>query len=902
MTPFLRLPLPRRPRGAAAKLVAVSLLLWTAAGRAFPQSEGPAGATDLIRRGNAARQQGQIEAALAAYREARRLAPERVEVRLLLGDTLRRIGRLDEAEVEYAAAVSLDPRRAEAYTGAAMIRRTRFDYEGAIALLEPAIDRVPAERRADLVLTIAETRRRQGRLEEAERLLRDVLKARPGDPPALAGLAQVAEARGDLDGAVGLWSGYLDARPDDQPGLLRRQELKELRASIAALRESARAKPRGTVLAELGRLLAVAGDVAGAAQVWKRALAVDPDDADARRGLALALRDRGDWRGAAAQFRRLLRQRPQDGVALYNLVGLARSAGEAEAEEDAWRGLIDARPDDLFAVRAFLAFLESSGETALQRAIVRERAGGPGGPVALLRRRALLEASAGRLDEAADDLHEALRRDPTDPWTQEIATEILALHPVLLQRLVERASPGDGRPSTADDLVLLARLTWWSGRGGDALLLLRRAVSIDPRSERACSALAEAYQVVGRNAALALEELTRAVEIAPSSAAARVDLALAHLRAGRNPEAEAAAREALALDGSSAPALSILGAALMEEGDAEGASAAYASALRSDPADNFGLARTQYPLVLAALGRQVEARHALRGEIPPIPEALYREAWSFARDAFRDKRYGGQDWAAWKDRYRGRLETTAEAYRAIASMLAALGDPYTRLRDVEETAAVYLGRRGEGVTVDALGRNRAQSQSVVVQDLEGGLGYIRLSNLSDPRVVEEVRRALLAMREKEGLILDLRGNPGGFARSADAIGDLLVGPGREAGVDVGPDGATTRITGGDGALVGGSLTVLVDGQTASAAERLARTIETSGRGAIVGARTRGKGLAQVSRVLPGGATVLVSAVEMLGPDGRPLQGQGLKPGRPATPDHPGPATADHPEPAPPGHD
>ncbi len=866
------------------------LLLGTAGGSASPQSAGAASATDLIRRGNAARGQGQIEAALAAYREARRLAPERVEVRLLLADTLRRIGRLDQAEVEYAAAMSLDPRRVEAYTGAAMIRRARFDYEGAVALLEPAIDRVPAGRRPDLILTIAETRRRQGRLEEAERLLREVLRARPGDPPALAGLAQVAEARGDLDGAVGLWSGYLEARPDDQPALLRRQELKELKASIAALRETARARPQGAVFSELGRLLAVAGDAAGAAQDWKRALAADPDDADARRGLALALRDRGDRRAAASQFRRLLRQRPQDGVALYNLVGLARSAGDAEAEEEAWWALIEARPDDLFGVRAFLAFLETSGAPALRRSIGGEGAGGHGGPTALLRRRALFEAAAGRLDEAADDLHQALRHDPTDPWTQEIATEILALHPSLLKQLGARASPEDGRPPTADELVLLARLTWWSGQGGDALLLLRRAVAIDPRSEQACSALAEAYQAVGHNDALALAELERAVDLAPASATVRVDLALAHLRAGRGPEAEAAARKALALDGSSAPALSVVGAALMERGDAEGAAAAYAAALRSDPADNFGLARTQYPLVLAALGRQVEARHALRGEIPPIPEALYREAWSFARDAFRDKSYGGQDWAAWKDRYRGRLETPADAYRAIAGMLAALGDPYTRLRDAEETAAVYLARRGEGVTVDALGRNRSQSQSVVVKDLDGGLGYIRLSNLSDPRVVEEVRRALLAMREKEGLILDLRGNPGGFARSADAIGDLLVGPGREAGVDVGPDGAITRITGGDGALTGSPLTVLVDGQTASAAERLARTIEATGRGAIVGERTRGKGLAQVSRVLPGGATVLVSAAEMLGPDGRPLQGRGLQPGTPAAPDHSDPAS------------
>jgi carboxyl-terminal processing protease len=351
------------------------------------------------------------------------------------------------------------------------------------------------------------------------------------------------------------------------------------------------------------------------------------------------------------------------------------------------------------------------------------------------------------------------------------------------------------------------------------------------------------------------------------------------LRAGRPREAEAAARGAIDLK-PSAPAWSVLGRALAEKGDLEGAASAYAEALRADPVDNFGLARSQYPLILAAMGRHVEARQALRGDVPPFPDELYAEAWRFARDSYRDRRYNGQDWAAWRERYRGRLATVQEAYRAIAVMLASLGDPYTRLRDWEETASTYLNPRGESVSVDALGRSRSHSRTVTIEERPDGPGYIRLSNLADPRVVEEVRRALSEMRAREGIVLDLRGNPGGSARAADAIGDLLVGPGKEAGVDLGPDGAQPQVTGGDGALTDAPLTVLVDGQTGSAAERLARTLARSGRASLIGDTTRGKGLAQASRVLPGGMTVLVSVGEMLGPDGRPLQGRGLEPRRP----------------------
>jgi carboxyl-terminal processing protease len=96
--------------------------------------------------------------------------------------------------------------------------------------------------------------------------------------------------------------------------------------------------------------------------------------------------------------------------------------------------------------------------------------------------------------------------------------------------------------------------------------------------------------------------------------------------------------------------------------------------------------------------------------------------------------------------------------------------------------------------------------------------------------------------------------------------------------------------------------VLVDGQTGSAAERLARTLSATGRASLSGDATFGKGKAQVSHVLPGGTTVLVSISEMLGPDGKPLQGRGLQPPRKMrlapTPGAASPSPAAEPSPAP----
>jgi tetratricopeptide (TPR) repeat protein len=897
----------RRRRRARAAL-AVSVLLLATDGAA-PAGEGPPGLRELVREGNAARQSGRIDDALAAYQKARALAPESYEVRVLLADTLRRVGRAAEASAQYTQAAALDPSRPEAYSGQAQLLRRAFDDAGAAALLEGALLKVAPGARTDLLLNLGETRRRQGRSAEAERIFREVVGARPGGAPGQAGLASVAEDRGDLAGALEAWDSYLKLRPEDEAAALRREELREIRVSIAALRAAASAAPGAGIFAELGRLLAVAGDAAGAAEACRRALAIDRAHLDARRGLALALRGLGDARGAAEQFRLLLAGAPADAVALYSIVDLARERGDARAEGAAWRALLAARPDELPAARAFIAFLESSGdEGALAKEIDRlgkaVRGGAGGGEAAGvpgLRLRAMLLAAAGGSEEAARALYGALRADPTDPWTVEVATEILATRPPLLPALgdlaraeAERAEAGPAGGEAARQ-VLRARLVWWAGRGGEALNLMQRAVADHPESGVARSALALGLKEIAGKQALALRELERATALDPSRIADHVDLAIALLRAGKAGQAEAAARRGLAARPGAAPALSVLGAALAEQGDLEGSAAAYAAALRADPVDYLGLARGQYPLTLAALGRHAEARRALRGEVPPIPDILYREAWAFARDACRDRRYNGQDWEAWRDRYRGRLRTPQEAHRAIAEMLASLGDPYTRLRDPDETAAVFLARRGASAGVDRFGRNRPHSRTVIAEERPGGLGYIRLSNLADPNVIEEVRKALLELRDKEGIILDLRGNPGGFSRAADAVGDLLVGPGKEAGIDMGPAGPELQVTGGEGAVTDSPLVVLVDGQTGSAAERLARTLESTGRASLVGDATRGKGLAQSSRVLPGGTTVLVSVGEMLGPDGQPLQGRGLKPRQPA----PKPDAIPPPPPAPP---
>src|SRR6185437_4645165 len=63
------------------------------------------------------------------------------------------------------------------------------------------------------------------------------------------------------------------------------------------------------------------------------------------------------------------------------------------------------------------------------------------------------------------------------------------------------------------------------------------------------------------------------------------------------------------------------------------------------------------------------------------PEQLYRKVWKLIGDDFYEQDFNGQDWNRWRDRYDGKLKTSDDAHKAIETMLASLGDRYTRFLD-----------------------------------------------------------------------------------------------------------------------------------------------------------------------------------------------------------------------------
>jgi len=196
------------------------------------------------------------------------------------------------------------------------------------------------------------------------------------------------------------------------------------------------------------------------------------------------------------------------------------------------------------------------------------------------------------------------------------------------------------------------------------------------------------------------------------------------------------------------------------------------------------------------------------------------------------------------------------------------------------TVRLTILRQGETDTFEVeVERAHIDLPNVESEMLDPGIGYVRLYTFGTNTDLE-LRQALedLMADDPRGLILDLRGNGGGFLSSAisvasEFIGDGVVmveryGDGREEVFQAEPGGAATEIP----------LVVLIDGGSASASEIVAGAIQDRGRGQLVGETSFGKGSVQewIPLTADSGA-VRVTVARWLTPSRRQIDEVGLSP-------------------------
>ncbi len=154
------------------------------------------------------------------------------------------------------------------------------------------------------------------------------------------------------------------------------------------------------------------------------------------------------------------------------------------------------------------------------------------------------------------------------------------------------------------------------------------------------------------------------------------------------------------------------------------------------------------------------------------------------------------------------------------------------------------------------------------------VGYIRLVGFSSD-AGDAVKKALedLEAQGAKGIILDLRGNPGGLLNQAVSVASQFLGSDALVVYTKGRNTFQSReyYTDEEGVYPKGSLIVLVDGGSASASEIVSGAIQDHDRGIIMGTKTFGKGLVQSVRPLSDGTALKITTAKYYIPSGRCIQ-------------------------------
>ncbi len=212
---------------------------------------------------------------------------------------------------------------------------------------------------------------------------------------------------------------------------------------------------------------------------------------------------------------------------------------------------------------------------------------------------------------------------------------------------------------------------------------------------------------------------------------------------------------------------------------------------------------------------------------------------------------------------------------------------------VERAAELLRGPKGTSVTISvirpgadealemALQRDDIKMKTVSSRMLQPELGYIKISSFDSHTGADFTDQFEMMDQEglDQGLILDLRNNTGGLVDEAIKVAKLLV-----------PEGEITRLVDRNGqprnihysSAIPRTfpIVVLINEESASAAEIVAGALQDHGVALLVGAKTYGKATVQHLEQLPGDNALRLTIAKYLTPSGRDIHGQGLEPDYP----------------------
>lgn len=208
-------------------------------------------------------------------------------------------------------------------------------------------------------------------------------------------------------------------------------------------------------------------------------------------------------------------------------------------------------------------------------------------------------------------------------------------------------------------------------------------------------------------------------------------------------------------------------------------------------------------------------------------------------------------------------------------------------KDLSSAVALVKGEKGTSVTLKVVRdaqtieytviRDEVEIQTVSYAMTEDYVGYIRIAQFEDVTARQfEAAVEDLKSQGVKGIVVDIRNNPGGLLTSVVSMLKYILPEGLIVYTE---DKAGNRreYSGNDNQELDMPLAVLVNGNSASAAEIFAGAIQDYEKGTIIGTQTYGKGIVQTVKPLTDGSAIKLTTAKYFTPKGQDIHGKGVTP-------------------------
>ena len=223
------------------------------------------------------------------------------------------------------------------------------------------------------------------------------------------------------------------------------------------------------------------------------------------------------------------------------------------------------------------------------------------------------------------------------------------------------------------------------------------------------------------------------------------------------------------------------------------------------------------------------------------------------------------------------LEINGESTKGITVEAAA-----DKIRGPEGTnVKLLIKRKGVPNKLYTIQRANIELKSVSTKapkigKVDDNLGYIRLSSFISRNAASEFQNALNQLKDKDGIIIDLRSNPGGLLTNAIYIADMLLSN-KTIVSTVDRDCYKETQNSLSQVSTNQPIVVLINGGSASASEILSGALKDNKRAVSVGKKSFGKGLVQEINKLPDGSALHITIQKYLTPNGTDIHKKGITP-------------------------